>query len=90
MRDRIVAPAPDVIVREVGEELVLLDMNRGAYYGLDPIGARVWKLLASGTSLANVVDQLAGDYEVTREQLESDAEALVSDLESRGLVIPAR
>jgi hypothetical protein len=75
-----------VIVRAVGEELVLLDVERGTYYGLDPVGARIWALIASGTSLGAIVDRLVDEYEVTREELERDVEKLVGELEGRGLV----
>lgn len=86
MRDRIVKPAENVIARRVGEEMVLLDMTRGTYYGLDPIGARIWQLIADGASLAAIVEKLLEEYDVTRTQLESDVETLVGELEGRGLV----
>ena len=37
-----------VIAKMVGAEMVLLDYDRGIYYGLNPIGARVWQLLSEG------------------------------------------
>lgn len=86
MRDRTLKPAENVIVRGVGEEMVLLDMTRGTYYGLDPIGARIWEMIAAGSSLALIVDRLLGEYDVTREALESDVERLVAEMEGRGLV----
>jgi hypothetical protein len=86
MRDRTVKPAANVIVRAVGEEMVLLDMTRGTYYGLDPIGARIWEMIANGSSLALVVERLLDEYEVTRDELEGDVEKLVAEMEGRGLV----
>lgn len=86
MRDRTLKPAANVIVRGVGEEMVLLDMTRGTYYGLDPIGARVWEMIADGSSLALVVERLQGEYEVARDELEADVERLVGEMEERGLV----
>jgi Coenzyme PQQ synthesis protein D (PqqD) len=87
MRDRTLKPVENVIVRGVGEEMVLLDMNRGGtYYGLDPVGARIWELLAAGSSLAQIADRLVEEYDVTREALEADVEKLVAELEERRLV----
>lgn len=86
MRDRTLTPVPNVIVRGVGEEMVLLDMTRGTYYGLDPIGARIWEMIANGASLALIVERLVDEYDVTRDELEGDVERLVAEMESRGLV----
>ena len=35
----------DVVHRMVGDEAVLLQLDSGVYYGLDPVGSRIWELL---------------------------------------------
>lgn len=78
---------PDhVMSRQVGDEAVILDLSSGTYFGLDPIGARVWQLLADGANLPQVVTTLLAEYEVAQEQLQQDVQALVDDLVTRGLV----
>ena len=32
----------------LGDETVILDLASGTYYGLDPVGARIWQLMAEG------------------------------------------
>ncbi len=76
----------EAMARQVGEETVILDLASGNYFGLDPIGTRVWQLLGEGVSLSSACDLLLAEYEVSREQLESDLERLVGDLLARGLV----
>ncbi|HEX8618057.1 MAG TPA: PqqD family protein [Thermoanaerobaculia bacterium] len=85
----LVRAAENVIFRKVGDELVLLDYGRGIYYGLDPIGARIWELLAAGATTTAAVETLVDEYEVTHEQLEADVERLISELMERGLVVAA-
>jgi hypothetical protein len=41
----------DVVVREVAGELVLLDLGRAEYFGLNPTGTRIWQGLSRGLSL---------------------------------------
>ena len=84
--DATFAPAGDVIVKAVGDELVLLDYAREVYYGLDPIGARVWQLLVEGSTCGVVVDALQAAHDVTREQLEGDVERLIGELLEAGLL----
>jgi xanthine dehydrogenase molybdopterin-binding subunit B len=80
-------PADGVIFKSVGEELVLLDLDRGIYYGLDPVGARMWQLLAEGASVETIVDTMAGEYDVEREALHGDLARLTNELQERGLLV---
>jgi hypothetical protein len=79
----------EVIARQVGEENVMLDLAKGAYYGLDPVGARIWQLLEEGKALEEVCDAMTAEYEVPREDIERDLLALVDNLVANGLVVPA-
>ena len=67
----------------------MLDLAKGAYFGLDPVGARIWQLLAEGKALAEVCDAIVDEYDVSREEAERDLLALVAELMAQGLVVPA-
>ena len=97
LTDRI-APAPDVVAREVAGEMVLMDLASGTYFGLDPIGTLLWHWASeaaataaepegeAGATLATLCDRLTGEYEVSRAVAEADVLALARDLETHGLV----
>ena len=80
-------PREGVVFNRVGDELVLLDLNRGVYYGLDPIGARIWELLSEGLDESAIVTRLCDEYEVGREQLRADLAKLVGELRECGLLV---
>ena len=82
-------PREGVIAKMVGSEMVLLDYDRGIYYGLNPVGARVWQLLSDGEASDRIIELLADEYDVARETLEADVTALLRDLEAKGLVMPS-
>jgi hypothetical protein len=75
-----------VMARTVGDETVILDLASGTYYGLDPVGARMWQLMSEGQPLAAVCDTILDEYEVTREALEGDILRLTEELRAKGLV----
>ena len=75
-----------VMARQVGDETVILDLAGGTYYGLDPVGARVWQLIGEGRTLAEICDTLLDEYDVTREQLERDVLDLADKLLERKLI----
>ena len=82
-----VIPAPHVIFKRVGDEIVLLDYERGIYYGLDAVGGRVWELLGEGKDRAAVIDQLLLEYDVGADELTRDLDALLAELQGLGLLL---
>jgi hypothetical protein len=82
---RVTIPA-SVMVRQVGGETVLLDLESSTYFGLDGVGTRIWQLLAEGRTLESVCDVIGDEYEVERADVERDTVRLVSELEIKGLV----
>jgi hypothetical protein len=75
-----------VKARKVGDEIVLLAVDSGTYFGLDPIGARAWELICEEKSLADICDIMVEEYEVERVVLESDLLELARDLIERKLI----
>ena len=82
----IVTIPPQVIARLAGDETVILDLASGTYYGLDPVGARIWQLMAEGKALASVCETLVDEFDVSRETLELDVLRLTKELCAKGLV----
>jgi hypothetical protein len=79
--------APHVFVREFDGELVLLDVARGDYFGLDPLGARLWEGLTSGRTPHEVAEEITRDYDVDYAQSVADLTRLADQMLERGLLI---
>jgi len=75
-----------VMAREVGDETVILDLGSGTYYGLDPVGARIWQLMSEGKTLQEICDTMLDEYDVTREALERDVVELAEKLLEQKLI----
>lgn len=76
---------PSVVTRGVGTDTMLLDLESGTYFGLDPVGSEIWHAIEANQSLGEACDRLHAQYEVTREQLEQDVLALAGQLVEKGL-----
>lgn len=83
--DKTIIP-PHVMARAVGDETVILNLESGTYFGLDPVGARVWQLLSEQLSFAEIHETLLREYEVSGEVLEGDLANLIAALENNGLI----
>ena len=85
LSDKVSIP-PQVMARTVGDETVIPDLASGTYFGLDPVGARIWELMEEGKTLSEVCGQMLEEYEVSRDDLERDVLRLAQELTDQGLV----
>jgi hypothetical protein len=83
--DRMEIP-PEVMTRTVGEEVVILNLATGTYFGLDPIGARIWELMTAGQTLEEICKAMLGEYEVAHAELERDVLRLAAELYEQHLI----
>jgi hypothetical protein len=82
----VISPARDILVSEFGDELVILNLRDGIYYGLDDVGARIWRILKQSATISAIRDALVEEYDVDPDRSERDVRALVEECASRGLV----
>jgi Coenzyme PQQ synthesis protein D (PqqD) len=82
---RVVA-ARDQVSCDLEGEAVILGLGNGVYYGLNPVGASVWKLLEQPRTVAELRDAVVAEYEVDAPRAEADLLRLLGDLAANGLV----
>jgi Coenzyme PQQ synthesis protein D (PqqD) len=75
-----------VINQRASGSLVLLDLERGEYYALEEVGARVWNLCDGSHMVSDVVSIICQEYEAARDKVEADVLELLTDLADANLV----
>lgn len=81
-----VSVSSQAVARTVGQDTIILDLQSGMYFGLDPIGARIWQLMEDERALSEICDTLLGEFEVERSRLEADILKLAQDLLDKKLI----
>ena len=76
----------DQISCDLAGEAAILNLKNGVYYGLNPVGARIWRLVQEPVTFAQIRDSLLGDYDVEKLRLDSDIRDLLNQLAEQGLV----
>jgi hypothetical protein len=76
----------DVLFQVVDDEVVLLNLDSGEYFGLNEVGARIWVLSSKGRSLGSILKDILERYEVEAEDLIRDVMTFLHQLEEEGLV----
>ena len=82
---RVVA-AKDQVSCDLAGEAAILNLKNGVYYGLDPVGARIWNLIQTPTTVGAIRDSMLAEYEVDAERCERDLMDLLQKLATEGLI----
>ena len=71
---------------DLGGEAAILQLGSGIYYGLNPVGARVWALLQQPCPVREIRDALVSEYEVDGARCEHDLLVLLHALAAERLI----
>ncbi len=85
-RDHYLIKEEDVLFTSMGEDAVLLHIERGDYYSLNKVGSRLWVLADGSKSIADLASLITQEFEISREVAEKDIMELAEQLVSEGLV----
>lgn len=86
MRDNYIIKDSDVLFTSMGEDGVLLHVQRGDYYSLNKVGARLWMLTDGSRSIKDLAKEITAQFEISQEEAEKDIIELAAHLEKEGLV----
>jgi hypothetical protein len=82
----VLRPAKSVAWQTIGEEGVVLDLDGGRSFGLNPAAALVFSLLETRRE-EEIAAELVRHFEVSAEEARADVAAFMSALRERGLVV---
>jgi hypothetical protein len=85
-RSSRVVVADDVVSCDLDGEAAILDVKEGIYYGLNPVGARIWNLVQEPTTVDEILKVLLEEYDVELEECRRDVYELIEELSDNGLV----
>jgi len=84
--DQKLAPTQDTLINVIEGESVLLNLKSESYFGLDPVGTRMWSLLTTSDSIQAAYEALLDEYDVAADALRQDVQDLIEKLIANGLV----
>lgn len=84
--DSIVTVSPRQISSAMGAEQAILQLDSGKYFGLNPVGARIWQLAAEPRKASDILATLLAEYEVPADRCRADLLAVLRQLLAAGLI----
>jgi hypothetical protein len=84
--DATVMVVDNVVSCDLDGEAAILNMNDGVYYGLHPIGARIWNLIQKHSTINHIVQVLLDEFDVEPDRCRKDIYELLEQLLNNELV----
>jgi len=85
--DSIVRQSEGQISTEIDGEVILLDIEKGSYFGMNPVLSRIWKLIEQPTSVNGLCAQLMEEYDVSQEECQNDILESFEQLQKQNLIV---
>lgn len=77
----------EIAARVLDGEAILINLNNGVYYVINPVGSWMWNALGSGTELTAAVGALAEQLNIDVSVAEADVGRFVASLCEEGILM---
>lgn len=71
---------------KIDDELVMVNINQGAYYTMNAVATRIWELLVEDRSVDELVELLTNEYAIDRATCTEEVNAFLQTLIKNGIV----
>jgi hypothetical protein len=75
-----------IVQSKIGEEVVMLDMESGFYFGLNSVASVIWGMLKEEIGFEKLIDQLMAQFEVERAICEADTQELLDQMLEKNII----
>jgi CO dehydrogenase/acetyl-CoA synthase beta subunit len=75
-----------VVSGKLKDELVMMDIEAGRYFGLNAVATRIWDLLGSPVDIDELVSVLTEEYDISAAGCKEDVTDYLDEMLKLGLV----
>jgi hypothetical protein len=82
----IVSRSEDLLEASMEDSLALMSIEKGSYYGLNPVGKEIWENIDKPISVINLIDLLLTKFNIDKETCQKETIAFLGKLEIREII----
>jgi hypothetical protein len=77
----------DLLEANLEDSLALMSIEDGKYYGMNPIGKEIWKLIDVPIKTNKIIDQLLIDFSIDSETCQKETIIFLNQLLERKMIL---
>ncbi len=78
--EKTISRNSDIISSEVNGEIVMMSVQNGKYYSLNPTGNYIWKVLEKPLSVTDLLKHITTTFNLTEDKTREDVVPFIEDL----------
>jgi hypothetical protein len=82
----IIQRSPEVIAAAADQDLVMVSIATGYYYGVSEVAREIWDAIGSPKKISDLVDDLTANYEIDSSSCEEQTLSFLNALLDEGLL----
>lgn len=82
----VISRSPSALAAEVESGILVMSIDRGAYFTLNDVGSDIWRRLDQPRSFAELIDQLSAEYHATKETIAGDVRSWLRQMIAQDIV----
>jgi len=82
----IVKRNPKIVFNQVDDDLVMMDIDQGSYFGLNPVGAAIWSRIENEISVGDLINKLLDEYDIDASVCKNDTLAFLESTVEKGFI----
>ena len=86
---KILVRKADIFAADMDGSTVMMNMETGMYYNLGEVGSRIWELLEQPIRVADLIEALTGEFDVSFAQCAKDTIPFLQRLLENKLILEA-
>lgn len=75
-----------LLSNNLGDDVVMMDIEQGSYYGLEAVAARIWHLAENPVSIGAICQNLTSEYAISRERCVAEVRDFIEELLAKKIV----
>ena len=76
----------EVIQSRIGDEVVMLDVESGYYFGLNSVASVIWDMMKKKIELNTLVENLMKEFDVDKATCELDTLELLEEMKGKKII----
>jgi len=84
--ESVVRVSSNQVYSRLGDEVAILELDQGVYYGLNDTGSFLWNLMQKPVRVNEMRAALVEEFDVDAETAEKDLLRVLGDLRDAGLI----
>jgi hypothetical protein len=85
-RNSIIQRAPDVIAAEADQDLIMVSVATGYYYGVSDVAREIWDAIGNPKRISDLVDDLTANFQIDSSLCEEQTLTFLNALLDEGLL----